>query len=144
MNKIPVFAMFAALSLTAPGCTSPSLVDPVGTWSLTDTWTTGTCGATGSAPQTLHVSRAGAGDFQVTDTDATVTAAIGTSSCDEVRCQVSLTELASESGVTASRTLALTLDDLDGITGSGLVSARNTSTGATCSMAFTVAGRLAP
>lgn len=119
-------------------------LDPAGTWSLSDAWSTGNCGATGASTETLTIAHGLSGET-VTSSDASTTAS-GTFACSFSTCDVDVRETttgsASGMAYTAQTHYMLSMHDAM-IVGAGSV-AINFASGSACTQVFNTTGTFSP
>lgn len=127
--------------LALAGCAAPQVVDPTGTWDITLTWGTGTCGIAGASPASTVVTRAG-DDYRISESGQTLSGSI---LCSEAACRMTFTESVAGrpgSGIDAM-TLSVTLSvgPDNAIAGAGRADVRRID-GSMCTQAFSAAGVL--
>ena len=138
MSKVIGFLVIIALT----ACTDDA-VDPVGRYTLTFRWGSGSCDITGTTDGDYQVADFGS-VFQISDNDDPSAACNGSITCDASRCDIVFTQT-SEGIADDGTAFALTirhnwvLNDSHQVDGSGSVAVRN-QVGQTCNQQFTMDG----
>lgn len=144
--KITSFVLVALVGCTSSSPSSDAAappIDPAGTWALSDAWSTGNCGATGTSTETLTIAHGPSGETVASSAGASAT---GTFACNFSTCDVTISETSSgtTSGMnyTAQTHYMLSMHDRM-IVGAGSV-AINFASGSACTQVFNTTGTFTP
>jgi hypothetical protein len=138
MHRLISLALTVACAACATDSSSGDTLSPLGNWSMTFSWGSGTCGITQPTATTLTLTDDPSGGYIINESDPSVTAT-GTVTCTKTDCKLSGSEAGTLNGDPSTVGYNLTLKSDATISGSGSISV----SGATaCSQTFTALGRL--
>jgi hypothetical protein len=131
-----VVAAFATSCGGSTGTLDAAALSPVGMWSFTQIWGTGTCGLTGMTELGEQVIASSTG-YVLVNADPSNVQVTATFHCTASHCELSFTETEMGMSGTTRVTMDLTLDAMNHITGTGQFASSPTG-GTMCTQAFSV------